>query len=297
MVVDIRYHVSSLVAVFLALGLGLLIGMALNSDGEILRQQEARLTAIQTSLVDLRSQHAALSAELIEAQHQVETYETAWELVVPRVLAGQLAGHRVAVVVVGRQEPPERLVRRVAETLHLAGAGVTGLFTWVPPPPGQARQVAASSAAVAAALVGRASLPAQRGELGIQPVVVRVAEAVPGGLADVLVCVLNYQSSEPGLREWIRGLLAATRGWGVQGVLVTSAQVGADPLRPLAGGHLAVSGIDQPLGQLALVYGLAQGQTGLFGVWSRGRPVLPPMPALPASASAARQGALPASTP
>ena len=54
MIIDFRYHIASLAAVFLALGLGILIGSSLLSDEKLYEQQGKLVDRLEADLASLR---------------------------------------------------------------------------------------------------------------------------------------------------------------------------------------------------------------------------------------------------
>jgi hypothetical protein len=115
-VIDFRYHVVSIMAVFLALALGLFIGSteltgtaASNINGQV-KSVLSENKQLSTSLADARSQ----------LSHQ-EAFDKALE---PYAVAGRLAGQ--SVVVVSAPGVDSGLRSRVTAALTAAGATVNG---------------------------------------------------------------------------------------------------------------------------------------------------------------------------
>lgn len=124
---DIRYHLASLVAVFLALGLGILTGTSLSSDNRLLKEQAALIGAIEQQLGQLRDERTKLETSLAEVEGDLGLYKGFASDVLPQLVAGQLQGLTVAVV----GFDCEHSAGEVEETLRLAGAGIVGsAFVW-----------------------------------------------------------------------------------------------------------------------------------------------------------------------
>ncbi len=51
---DMRYHIASLVAVFLALTVGIVLGTAIVNRGVLVRQQNALVGSLRTEFASLR---------------------------------------------------------------------------------------------------------------------------------------------------------------------------------------------------------------------------------------------------
>jgi hypothetical protein len=114
-VINFRYHVVSLTAVFLALAIGLVVGTAA-LNGPIADSLNDTVTALRKSNDQLRENAKSLEAE---ADRQEDfAAESA-----PIMLSNKLAGHRVLLVTLpsGRDQTDG-----VTEMLHTAGATITG---------------------------------------------------------------------------------------------------------------------------------------------------------------------------
>ena len=110
--INLRYHIVSLTAVFLALGLGILAGTTV-IDQEVVKGLRNNTNALQDQFNNMRDQRDAL-------QQQLDLFEGFSDAVVPPLLQGLLAG-RAVVIVTDRQAEGD-LVNSIAETLILAGA-------------------------------------------------------------------------------------------------------------------------------------------------------------------------------
>ncbi|QCB93836.1 copper transporter [Cellulomonas shaoxiangyii] len=113
--IDFRYHIVSLISVFLALAVGIALGAGPLKEtiGDTLTGQVEQLRAEKE---DLRAQLDAAAADQAAAEAIVSA---AGE----RMLAGALADRRVALVLL--DEVPEEQVTAIAERLGQAGASVS----------------------------------------------------------------------------------------------------------------------------------------------------------------------------
>lgn len=112
--INFRYHIVSLMAVFLALSVGIVIGVTLRpSVDEGLVQQAAQ---DRRQVQELRTELDRVSA--------LDEYRESWALRVrPVVTAGLLDGQRVALVVM--PNAPAQVVESVAEAVTEAGGTLT----------------------------------------------------------------------------------------------------------------------------------------------------------------------------
>lgn len=117
--IDFRYHVVSLVAVFLALATGIVIG-GFSLRGEVADQ-------LNSQVVQLRGDKSALQKELNQATTGGRKRDEGVTELAPRVLAGALPGKGIALVVL--PEVDEQLVRSVTQSVRSAGGSVTTTVT------------------------------------------------------------------------------------------------------------------------------------------------------------------------
>jgi hypothetical protein len=99
---DLRYHVASLTAVFVALVIGILVGVAISShtnfDRKLLEEQKAE---VQRRL----DEQTARAVQLAEGQRAaIALSQSAY----PLVMADRLRGKRIGIVFVGPLDPRSR---------------------------------------------------------------------------------------------------------------------------------------------------------------------------------------------
>ena len=117
--IDFRYHIVSLISVFLALAVGIALGAGPLKDsiGDTL-----------TGQVDqLRSEKDALRVELDSATADLADQGSAFAAVAPDLVSGILPGRRVAVIEIGTVTGPA--AGQVVDQLTAAGATVTAQVT------------------------------------------------------------------------------------------------------------------------------------------------------------------------
>src|SRR5262245_51747419 len=108
---DFRYHVVSLAAVFLALVVGIVVGVGLSGQGIV---QESERENLNNQIVDLNAELESKDSELAQ-NAAAEQFVTASY---PAVMNGRLAGKRIAVVYVGS---PDRTRGAVEQAITDAG--------------------------------------------------------------------------------------------------------------------------------------------------------------------------------
>lgn len=113
--INFRYHVVSLTAIFLALAIGLIVGTAA-LNGPAADELHNQVSQLSKSNSQMRARVNSLTAEVT----QKEQFATQ---VAPELLAGKLQGRRVLLV---SMQNSSSLVSDVNDMLTLAGAKVTG---------------------------------------------------------------------------------------------------------------------------------------------------------------------------
>ncbi|SCX54064.1 Copper transport outer membrane protein, MctB [Klenkia marina] len=144
--IDFRYHLVSLIAVFLAVALGIVIGTtALN--GGLLDNLQGQVGALQEDKRALEDTNQGLQA-------QVDATGGFAEEVGPALVAGTLTG-RTVLLVVGNEDVSADAVDEVTALLGDAGASVTGTLRLTP-----AYSDPATSNSLQSYLTGPGALPA-----------------------------------------------------------------------------------------------------------------------------------------
>jgi hypothetical protein len=122
-VIDFRYHLVSLIAVFLAVALGIVIGTtALNAP--ILADIKHQVTVLEG---DKRS----LEDRTQQLQSQVDSTDSFADAVAPALVQGALAGHSVLLVVTNKDVPSDT-VDQLTSLIGDAGGTVSGTLTLQP---------------------------------------------------------------------------------------------------------------------------------------------------------------------
>jgi hypothetical protein len=111
-VINLRYHIVSLAAAFLAFGLGVLAGTTVINQG-LVRNLEQNTRALRDEIARLDAQAGGLAK-------QVDLWERFGESVVPPLLRGRLAGR--SVVLLAHREAPGDLLDELTQAMTLANA-------------------------------------------------------------------------------------------------------------------------------------------------------------------------------
>ena len=284
---DLRYHVASLAAVFLALIIGILVGVGIASETSV---SESDRKVLEQRISDLQAevQSAAARADLLRRQQEAGTSYI--EESYPVVMNGRLRGVRVALLFVGRVVP--EVEDAVVQTLDDANG------------PPLARMRALELPVDAQAVM--AALPQELRTLTLEEVGQRLGrELVAGGetpLWDALSSVIAVETSGPNAREvdavvifdgqpvgerpsapFLAGMYDGVTDAGVPIVGVERTE--DRPSRISGYGRLGLSStvdsIDSEVGRVALAVLLAGGEEGHYGLKSTAGAVVPPIEPLP----------------
>ena len=121
--IDFRYHLVSLIAVFLAVALGIVIGTtALNEP--ILADIKNQVSALEKDKRSLEDRTQLLQAQL-------DTTDTFAEAVAPALVAGALTGAKILLVVTN-EDVPQDTVDEVTALIGEAGGSVSGTISLQP---------------------------------------------------------------------------------------------------------------------------------------------------------------------
>ena len=288
--INFRYHLVSLVAVFLALALGIAVGV-LAMNGPV-------LSGLRTRVAELTAEKAAGQRSVRELQQRLAYDNDFAATVAPKVVADRL--RRMTVVLLVAEDAGAGEEEAVQKVLQSAGARVSGRVQLMPgyADPRRAGELRAyatgdslpagfqlpesEDAGVLGAsllsylLVGRdggAERPGAKdvaqvlaGLAGLQMVRVDGEDVAP---ADCAVLVTAGQFTGAAAADRLRALtdLANALDRGGKGAVVVGGQVRAD--RSLAANVSTVDSVDTAAGQIAAVYAVAEqaaGRSGQYGV-------------------------------
>lgn len=290
---DFRYHVASLTAVFLALVIGILVGVGISDRGLLDKAKksllEQRVTELRTRL-DQASKSSALSKrEERAAQLYInETY--------PVLVRNRLRGKRVAVVVVGSVDGQLRAA--IGRALTDAGAKQVRLRALKMPidaPTVDARLAAQTDGK---SYVGKAKLEKLGRALGEELIAggdtplwdtltdTLVEERVGGGKqpVDGVIVARTVPPQRDGTSRFLLGLYEGLSSSGLPAVGVETTDAAHSAVAVYRrSGLSSVDDVDKPAGRLGLVLLLAGAPAGHYGLKNSADQSLPEFPALSAS--------------
>jgi len=328
--IDFRYHLVSIVAIFLALSLGLLLGST-ELRPYVQRGLNGLSKTEHNQIETLLSQKAQLQAQ-ISGENQFALANA------PAILHGVLANQQVVLMLA--PGAPGSVTSGVTQALQTAGATVTGSLqlqpaffdtsatmsqklTQVAQQYAQAAAVALAGSAQAQASELLAHVIMTQGQPGQpapgerDPVSVQTVQALAGGgfltksgqpwdratLAVVIIPATPASTDDTNPQSQALVTLAQQLNLAGLGTVVAGTVTGSgagsaiDVMRAGKQGHLtSVDDADYPIGQIVVAQSLAErqrGRSGSYGVTSTASaagPSPPPSPAPTVSPTAATQG-------
>ena len=289
---DLRYHVASLAAVFLALVIGILVGVGISSGGFVQKGERRilndKIDELERSLDTARARTGDLSrAQRASATYVEESY--------PMLMADRLARRRVALVFVG---PVDAEMRDLVErTLVDAGAGATLRM--------RALRVPVDTDVLGGLLDGRPALarygrPDAARELGhrlaqelvrggkapvwrlLSPQLVAERSGNEGLPADAVVVARSVAPQQGPTSRLLRGFYEGLAASGVPAVGVETSRAATTAVDAFDKASLSsVDFVDTEVGRLALALLLAGGRPGSYGLKQTATDgILPPIEAV-----------------
>lgn len=98
MFIDFRYHIASLVAVFMALGIGMLIGSTMLGDNGLNERQDQIAERLEQHLNQLRQENEEVRVQLAALENEASLHHQVSKDFLTYLVAGQLEGLRLAVI-------------------------------------------------------------------------------------------------------------------------------------------------------------------------------------------------------
>jgi hypothetical protein len=318
LVIDFRYHLVSLIAVFLAVALGIVIGTTALND-PISADIEARVDQLEQDKRQLEDRTRTLTT-------QVESADAFEEAVAPALVDGTLADSTVLLLATSDEVTPEA-AEQVEALLAEAGASVSGVVRLQPEFSDPTTESAMQSYATSPGIPAGVQLPETEdagqlvGSLLAQTLMIPADEgatapqaddvsSVLAGLAALDVLTVETSSVEPSdyavvltgsgfdadaaernetLLELATALDARGSGAVVAGTAASARENGlvgavrADP--ELSAAVSTVDNVDRAAGRISTVLALgqeAEGTSGMYGTGEDTQPVPPVPDAVPA---------------
>lgn len=289
---DLRYHVASLTAVFVALVIGILVGVGLSGKGFVNDAERANLTR---QIADLRQERDATQKSLESASRGQQALRDFADAAYPAVVPGRLRGQRVAVLFVG---PIDQGVSfAVGKAVRDAGGTVVRTRSIGVPVDAKAIQDALRRQPALRQLAGTDQLEdlgrALAGELAaggktplwdaLDEIIVQEREGPAAPPADAVVVVRSAEPQRGATKAFLAGIYTGLARSGAPAVGTEASGSGASAIPAFSlAGLSTVDSVDTSAGRLGLVLLLGGAEPGSYGIEETARDgVLPPVPPSP----------------
>jgi hypothetical protein len=294
-VFDLRYHVASLAAVFVALALGIFVGVGLSGKGFV---SDAERENLQARIDELRVERDSAVARAADADRRGRAFGEFAETTYAQLVDGYLDGRRIGIVFVGSVD--QGLAGTIRRTVADAGGRVPFMRALRVPLDPDAVDAALRAEREARVLAGVDNRERLGRELARE-----LVAAGPDPVLDVLAPVLVEEQSGSGAQTldavvvarpappqqgqtqaFLAGLYSGLAASGLPSVGVEESDSRPGALRAFRRRGLStVDRIDGPAGQVALVLLLAGARPGSYGIDADAVDgVLPAPPPRPAAA-------------
>ncbi|NMB11524.1 MAG: copper transporter [Firmicutes bacterium] len=276
MILDIRYHIASLVAVFLALGLGILIGASLLDEGRLLESQEKLIAGLEKRFDTLQAERSLLETENALLSSKLQEQETLFVALELPLVEEALEGRSVSVVYGSEawkqnwQEPLDKLLKQAGARV-VASRLITGLLhgsTTFSAQSGDMGKALTDSEGQDPMVNLQALVDDAQGLLGEK------LRAESPMTIDVLLLV-GTGGENTVVWEKLLAKEALVAGMAVAVVGTTDMEAHLSELAK--GGALALDNLDSVAGRVGLIRGLLASQTGYYGVGKSAQGPWPPL--------------------
>jgi hypothetical protein len=285
-VFDFRYHALSLVAVFLALMVGLLLGVAIGDQGLVSGAERNLRQSLRAEVRNAQADADSKSKQLAEERRFQDA-------VYPLLVANRLGGKRIGLVGIGGLS--DSAIREVRDALQGTGGQLAGVAVVHEPVPATAvEQIPGASSPPAAADYGKLGnalgTALLRGGPQARALVRSLLESSSGNLAGAQGVVVYRAPRNPGAPDeantngFESGLAAALAANAGQVVGAENTDTSPSQIRWYRANRLSsVDDLDRVAGKAAMVFVLA-GANGAFGIKDTAQALLPDAATAPAPA-------------
>lgn len=124
-VIDYKYHITTLVAIFLALGIGMLVGSMMLGTDFVEGQQQSLVNQLEHDFREMRLQHGLIKSELAAAVETINTYQDFSAQVMPIIIKDKLDDQNIVIV----QTNNDFDIQEIVDPLKVAGAKVNSIIS------------------------------------------------------------------------------------------------------------------------------------------------------------------------
>ncbi|MCL6588982.1 MAG: copper transporter [Firmicutes bacterium] len=292
MIVDMRYHVASLVAVFLALGLGIIIGA--NLGVSVNPHFEQQISQLEQTYSKIRADQKNIEKEMQIKNSELEIARQFQNAIIPSLISNRLIGKRIAVIRTN-DSVDFKYAKQLVTILRQTGADITSITSLT-------KVFNLQDPQFKTELADAFDLPMQDDKLFLESLYQRLVQILTQGNGSSQLLFLHNKNLVELWGDYNRGfvdtliifgganlpesnhqadidmyLLEAIRK--VPGVIVIGvepSQVKESYMRLYQSKCLGtVDNVETPPGQVSLVYLIANGKRGNYGVKDTARSLIP----------------------
>jgi hypothetical protein len=283
---DLRYHVASLAAVFLALIIGILVGVGIADRGLV---DKANTRLLEQRVASLRAQLNQASQRSVNSKREQAAAQSYINATYPVLAKNRLKGHRVAVVFVGSVDVG--LSSAIDQVMRDSGAVQIRVRALKVPVDDKQFDAKLADQPADQQYVGKSKLEDLGNALGAElsaggdtPLWDTLSESLVDYQAgsgkqpvDGVIVARTKPPQRDGTSRFLFGFYRGLKSGGVPavGIEAGDAASSAVPIFKSAG-LSSVDDIDTPAGRLALVLLLAGSPSGQYGFKKTAEDALPP---------------------
>lgn len=120
MIINMRYYLITIAAIFLALGIGIFIGFTLDGQEIFMEQQQSLISELESRFVQLKKENMSMRSLLDEKEKELLLHRDFINQVFPRLVEGKLRGINIAII----ESSDEFIYTGLITSLKKAGANV-----------------------------------------------------------------------------------------------------------------------------------------------------------------------------
>lgn len=125
MYIDLKTHLFTIIATFLALAVGIVIGSQILTDAALLNQQEILIRRLESQINQIRTADRSNQALIDQLKNQIQELTVQNQVLSRKVISGRLAGRNIIYVQLGAGELHDGLISAIHES------GARQLGRWI----------------------------------------------------------------------------------------------------------------------------------------------------------------------
>lgn len=291
MIIDLRYHVVSLVAVFLALGLGIIIGANIGKTFNL--EFDKQIERLELTYQKIRDDQKLLQASLQAKENELEIANQFQKAIIPNLITNRLLGKRIAIIRTN-DSVNFKSAKQLVNLLRQAGAEVTSITSFT-------KTININEPQITAEFIEAFDLPKTEAVNLLPMIYSKVAQIIVKGQGSSQLIFLQNKDLTQLWGEYNRGYIDTVVFWG--GGMTSESNHQNEIDLPLLEGFRkigvtmvgvepsfvqesyirlyqakcqgTVDNIDTPPGEVTLVYLLASGKKGYYGIKDTARGLMP----------------------